>query len=131
MGISCPLSLAFGRTGVGRLKASVGVELRLLPAPRLGRKIKIPPALNVRFSAQLGCCVSGDEGELRHVENCRLLTACGRLRPPPRPGRKVWVGWSEKGDVRGGVGTGSGSLRAPGSAALDAGERRVREEAAT
>lgn len=44
-----------------------------------------PPPKYVCFSSQRSCCVSGeDEGELRHVAHCRLLTAWSHLPPPAR-----------------------------------------------
>lgn len=43
------------------------------------------PPQYVCLSSQQGCCVSGeDEGELRHVAPCRLLTAWSHLPPPAR-----------------------------------------------
>lgn len=70
-----------------------------------------------------------DEGELRHVAHCRLLTAWSHLPPPARArGGRCGLGGPRRVTSEAGWGQDSG---APGSAATARSERRVREEAAT
>lgn len=88
------------------------------------------PPKYVCFSSQRSCCVSGeDEGELRHVAHCRLLTAWSHLPPPARArGGRCGLGGPRRVTSEAGWGQDFGALR---SAATARSERRVREEAAT